>query len=122
LENAKMQLLTQPDRPTSTVIEKVNQILRRSVAERERSLQAFNRMSAMIQSNIEQTIGELETYGIKEEAINEEFQKLKGELGLAERMEGKLEVEKPILPEIPKRKEEELKKEERIEKAEQVGE
>ena len=78
LDAARLQLVIQPDHPTSQIIEKVNKALRESATERDKTAQAFNRMSFITQVNVEQSMTELEGYGIKEKSINEEFQKLKG--------------------------------------------
>lgn len=117
LESARVQLLMQSDHPTSQTLEKVNQILRESVTERERTIQAINRMSFITQVGMEQTLSELEGYGIKEKAIDEEFQKLKNDLKTPQPIESKLETEKLGLPEVPKKEStQKAKKEEEAEK------
>lgn len=104
IESARVQLLMQPDRPPSQTIERVNKVLRESATERERATQAFNRMSFITQVSVEQTMRELEGYGIKEKALNEEFQKLKQEAGVPSVAVGKEEeVGKIELPEVPKK-------------------
>lgn len=103
LESARIQLMMQPEHPTSQTLEKVNQLLRESATERERTLQAISRMSSITQIGMEQTLGELESYGIKEKTLDEEFKKLKTEVGVGEPVERKIEPEELKLPEVPKK-------------------
>lgn len=103
LESARIQLMMQPEHPTSQTLEKVNQLLRESATERERTLQAISRMSSITQIGMEQTLGELESYGIKEKTLDEEFKKLKTEVGVSEPVERKIEPEELKLPEVPKK-------------------
>lgn len=60
-------------------------------------------MSSITQIGMEQTLGELESYGIKEKTLDEEFKKLKTEVGVSEPVERKIEPEELKLPEVPKK-------------------
>ena len=103
MDAARLQLLMQPDRPQSQTIERVNKVLREAITERERTTQAFNRMSLITQVNVEQTMTELEGYGIKEKSLAEEFRKLKMETGGAVAPEPSQEpVERADFPEVPR--------------------
>lgn len=102
MDAARLQLLMQPDHPQSQTIERVNKLLRESATERERTTQAFSRMTDITQLGVEQTMGDLEGYGIKKEAIDNEFRKLKRETGNTAVLISKEEttsIEK--LPEVP---------------------
>lgn len=77
LDAARLQLLMQPDRPASDTLEKVNKLLRDSASEKEKTVQALSHLSFITQVNVEQSMTELEGFGIKENAINSEFEKLK---------------------------------------------
>ncbi|MCW4006384.1 MAG: hypothetical protein NWF04_07310 [Candidatus Bathyarchaeota archaeon] len=77
LDAARLQLLMQPDHPTSETLEKVNKLLRDSASEKDKAVKALSHLSFITQVNLEQSMTELEGYGIEENAINTEFEKLK---------------------------------------------
>lgn len=78
LDAARLQVIMQPEHPTSQTIDKVNKALKESATERDKAALAFNRMSFITQVGVEQSGVELEDFGIQQKSINEEFEKLKG--------------------------------------------
>ena len=106
LDAVHLQLVMQPDHPTSQIIEEVNKALRESAAESDKTAQAFNRMSFITQVNVEQSMTELEGYGIKEKSIIEEFQKLKGNSKTQVAVESTPQVTvENTLPQVPEKEE-----------------
>ncbi|MCW4018766.1 MAG: hypothetical protein NWF00_08855 [Candidatus Bathyarchaeota archaeon] len=104
LDAARLQLLMQPDHPTSQTIEKVNSSLRGSVTDRDKTVKALNNLSFITQVNVEQTMTELEGYGIQEKVISAEFAKLKGKSQPAVAKPETLAVVAAGLPEVPNKK------------------
>ncbi len=96
LDAARLQMSMQSDHPTSQTIEKVNKALRESVNERDKASQAFSRLSFITQVNVEQSMSELEDYGIKQGSVEEEYNKLTGKTTPA-----KPKAAKAKLPEVP---------------------
>ncbi len=78
LDAARLQVIMQPEHLTSQTIDKVNKALKESATEKDKTAQAFNRMSFITQVGMEQSASELEDFGIHQKSINEEFEKLKG--------------------------------------------
>jgi hypothetical protein len=100
LDAARLQMAMQSDRPTTQTIDKVNKALQDSVHEKERTAQAFSRMSFITQVNVEQSMNELEGYGIKPDNLESEFKKLKGIVPEATVKPKKAPI-KAKLPEVP---------------------
>jgi hypothetical protein len=100
LDAARLQMVMQTDHPTSQTIEKVNKVLQESVKEKDKTIQAFSRMSFITQVNVEQSMTELEDYGIKQDSVEGEFRKLKGIPDQATPKPKKTQV-KAKLPEVP---------------------
>jgi crotonobetainyl-CoA:carnitine CoA-transferase CaiB-like acyl-CoA transferase len=101
LDAARLQMVMQTEHPTSQTIEKVNKALKESATERDKSAQAFNRMSYITQVNVEQTSSELEDYGIKQKNINDEFAKLKAKTVQPSPKIKEQIISESELPEVP---------------------
>jgi hypothetical protein len=104
LEVARIQLATQPDRPSSQTLEKITKVLRESATEKERTSLAINRMSYITQVGVDQATSELEGYGVKDRELDEEFRRLKGKEGAASSEAEAEETDMAELPEVPKKK------------------
>jgi hypothetical protein len=102
LQAARIQILMQPEKPPSQTLDKVNKLLRDSAVERERMQQAFARMSHLTQISVEQAVGELESYGIKETTLEHEFEKLKEEARVPVVKEEE-EIRGEELPKVPRK-------------------
>ena len=102
LQAARIQILMQPEKPPSQTLDKVNKLLRDSAVERERMQHAFARMSYLTQISVEQAVGELESYGIKETTLEQEFEKLKEEAGVPIAKEEE-EIKEEELPTVPRK-------------------
>ena len=63
---------------------------------------AFARMSYLTQISVEQAVGELESYGIKETTLEQEFEKLKEEAGVPIAKEEE-EIKEEELPTVPRK-------------------
>lgn len=103
-DRARIEVLMKPEIPPSRILDKINTLMRESVAEGERINAVLNRMSTITQVGMEQTKRELETYGIKEKQLDEEFKRLKEEAGLPVVTERKEEeIEETKFPNVPKK-------------------
>lgn len=101
ISSIRIELLTKPEHPPSKTLQQVSEMLRESATERERTTREFGRVSTLLQLSAEQAMSELESYGVKERVVNEEFQRLKEEAGMPLPAEGE-EIEEAALPEVPK--------------------
>jgi hypothetical protein len=98
MEAAKLQLVMKADTQQADVIQEVNGKLQNLVAEGLKAEKDFNKMTSLTQVNVEQSMVESESYGLKEKSIEEEFRKLKGQKECKEPSTATAEATFPRIP------------------------
>ncbi|HUS78085.1 MAG TPA: hypothetical protein VM050_05430 [Patescibacteria group bacterium] len=124
LQTTRLQLSVSTDRTTHRTLENVSVLLRQSRVDRERTEMEFGSIFTDIEMEMEEEGAE--TFGMESSTLDDEFEKLKQELGMAKTKEPVQEEPKkvgfPELPSVPKAAEPEEKEPTEKEKEEKLRE